>query len=1160
MKKAAAMFSMVMFGTVGIRGEEPAPTRHISARLMQMPAVSADHLAFVYAGDIWIAPKNGGAAVRLSSPRGSESFPRFSPDGSELAFSGNYEGNTDIYVMPVTGGEPRRVTHHGASDRMLAWFPDGKSLLFQSTMASFTSRVGQLYQVDAQGGLPKKLPVPYGEFGAISSDGKWLAYTPISTDFATWKRYRGGMAPDIWLFNLESGAAENITGNEANDSQPMWHGATLYFVSDRDPSGRENIWAYQTETKALRQVTKFTDFDVHFPSMGPHEIVFENGGGLFLLDLATEQTREVHVTVVTDRATLRPRVENVSNFIRSAAISPTGKRALFEARGDIFSVPAEHGVIRNLTESSGVAERFPAWSPDGKWIAYFSDRTGEYELTLRPAEPTTAPGKNGEQTVTSLGAGFRYQPQWSPDSKKLVFVDNAMRIYLHDLESKKTEAIDRQMWQYSGQLARFQPSWSADSRWLAYECDLDNRQTAIVLYDTREKKRHQVTSGFYDDDLPAFDPDGKYLYYRTKRWFDPIYSDFEPTWVYANGQALVAVPLRNDVASPLAPRNDDEPLKKEPPHEDKKEAPKKEPAPGGGNAAQTKPPTANQELFEVALEERKSEAPGDAASSPKAGEKSDRRGAAAEARKPKPVEIDVDGFEARGVVLPPGGGQFADLIAIPGKLLFTRYPRAGSGTGTHPLSVYDLEKREEKMIFEDAEGVELSADGKKLLVLRGRQWGIINALANDAQKLDKPLNTGSFEALIDPPSEWRQIFTDAWRMERDFFYDPNMHGVDWKGMRDRYGRLLADAVTRWDVNHILGELLGELNVSHAYRSGGDLESAASRAVGYLGCDFSLEQGAYRIARILEGAAWDLHIRSPLQQPGLKVKAGDWLLAINGHRLDPAQDPWAALQGLANKPVFLTVNDKPSLEGAHEVLVQTLASESTLRQHAWIEANRRRVDEATGGRVGYIYVPNTGIDGQNELFRQFRAQFMKQGLVVDERWNSGGQIPDRFIELLARRATAFWAVRDGRDWQTPFIAHNGPKVILANGWSGSGGDCFPWLFRKLGLGPIIGQRTWGGLIGITGTPQLIDGGSVTVPTFSIYDTTGEWIIEGRGVEPDIEVVDDPSQLARGTDPQLERAIAEVTHQLDTKGPLAPKKPGYPIRSLQTPATLPAATGP
>lgn len=1142
--KLSVFVALLAYSWQCVLAADAPPSKQISARLMQMPAVSAHHIAFVYAGDIWIAPKTGGPAFRLSSPRGSESFPRFSPDGELLAFSGNYEGNTDIYVMPVTGGDPRRITHHGAPDRMLGWFPDGKSLLFQSEMASFTSRVGQLYQVDANGGLPRKLPVPYGEFGAISPDGKWLAYTPISTDFATWKHYRGGMAPDIWLFNLETGAAENVTHHEANDSQPMWHGSTLYFLSDRDD--RANIWAYETQSKVVRQVTKFRDFDVHFPSIGPEEIVFENGGGLYLLDLSSEQSHEVEITVVTDRATVRPRVENVSNYIRSAAISPTGKRALFEARGDIFSVPAEHGVIRNLTESSGVAERFPAWSPDGKWIAYFSDRTGEYELTLRSADTskTGAAGAETEQTVTQLGPGFRYQPQWSPDSKKLVFIDNAMRVHLHDLESKKTEVIDRQLWQYSRELARFQAGWSADGRWLAYACDTDNRQTAIVLYDTREKKRHQVTSGFYDDDDPVFDPDGKYLYYRTKRWFDPIYSDFEPTWIYANGQALVAIPLRNDVPSPLAPRNDEEPAKKEAPSDEKKaESKKEDPQPNQANSQKNETPI---ETDEVALKEEKpgtdSGKPADAKSGDKAEKKS-------EPKKPKPVEIDLDGFESRGVILPPGGGQFADLIAISGKLLFTRYPRAGSGTNTHPLSVYDLEKREEKMIFDDANGAELSADGKKLLVLKDRQWGIINATAMDPQKLDKPLNTSSFETLIDPHAEWSQIFNDAWRMERDFFYDPGMHGVDWKAMRERYGRLLADAVTRWDVNYILGELLGELNVSHAYRSGGDLEAGSSRSVGYLGCDFTLDQGAYRLVRILEDAPWDLHVRSPLRQPGLKVKEGDWLLAVNGRSLDTTQDPWAAFQGLADKPVFLSVNDKPSLDGAHEVLVQTLSSEATLRRYAWIEANRRRVDASSGGRIGYIYVPNTGIDGQNELFRQFRAQYTRAGLIIDERWNSGGQIPDRFIELLGRRPTAFWGVRDGRDWQTPFIAHNGPKAILANGWSGSGGDCFPWLFRQSGLGPIIGQRTWGGLIGITGTPQLIDGGSVTVPTFSIYDATGQWIIEGRGVEPDIAVVDDPAALAKGVDPQLERAIEEVTKEIDAKGSSFPKKPVYPNRSVR-----------
>ncbi len=1128
---AAAILLAITFST---RAEEGAPVR-INARLMQMPSVSATQIAFVYAGDIWIAPREGGAAVRLSSPRGLETFPRFSPDGSQIAFSGNYEGNTDIYVMPVNGGEPLRVTHHGSPDRMLAWFPDGRSILYASEMASFTSRVGQLYQVPATGGLPQKLPVPYGEFGAVSPDGKLLAYTTVSTDFATWKRYRGGMTPDIWLFNLANGTAENITHSDSNDSQPMWHGSTLYFLSDRDESSRQNIWAYDIEKKETRQVTHFTDFDVHFPSIGPDAIVFEHGGGLQLLDLASGKAHGVDITVVTDRATLRPRVENVGGLIHNGTISPTGKRALFEARGEVFSVPAEHGVERNLTESSGFAERYPAWSPDGKWIAYFSDRTGEYELTIRPVDLTAPRAGDPEQTLTKLGPGWRYQPTWSPDSGKLVFIDSAMQIHLHDIAKKTTEIIDKELWLYHGELERFHIAWSADSRWITYAGDMENRQSAIILYDTLEKKRHVATTGFFDDDLPVFDPDGKYLFYRTKRWFNAIYSEFEPTWIYANGQALVAIPLRRDIPSPLAPRDDEESSAK--PAEPRKAPDKDEPKP------ETGVDLAVPKIAQTNLKEGEPVEPGKPVPPKPPGEAPKKP----EDKKPKPVVIDFDDFESRAVVLPPGGGQFRDLVAIPGKLLFTRAPRAGSDTKTHPLSAYDLAKRDEKLLLDDADSIELSADGKKLLVSRQKAWGIINPFVTEPQRIDKPLATGGLEAVIDPAQEWRQIFNDAWRIERDFFYDPNMHGVDWSAMRERYGALIGDAVTRWDVNYILGELLGEMNVSHAYRAGGDLEGSATRSVGYLGCDFSLDQGAYRIAKILQVAPWEYTIRSPLSDPALKIKEGDWLLAVNGRAIDTSKDPWAAFQGLGDKPVYITVNSKPSLEGAREVLVQTTSNETWLRQYAWREANRRRVEQASGGRIGYIYVPNTAVDGQNELFRQFRAQFTKPGLIIDERWNSGGQIPDRFVELLGRKATVFWGVRDGHDWQTPQIAHNGPKAILANGWSGSGGDCFAWLFKNSGLGPFIGQRTWGGLIGMTGAPQFVDGGHVTVPTFSIYDPTGNWIIEGHGVDPDIPVVDDPAQLAKGIDPQLERAIQEVVKQLDAHPPVSPKRPGYPNRS-------------
>jgi tricorn protease len=1079
----------------------------IDARMMRQPSVSTTQIAFVYAGDIWLAERSGGIAVRISSPKGEESFPRFSPDGTLLAFTGDYDGNEDIYVMPVTGGLPKRITHHGAPDRMLGWYPDGKTILYATSMTSPKNRFNQLYRVLAQGGLPEQLPVPYGEFGAISPDGRMLAYVPISVDFRTWKRYRGGMNPDIWLFDLQAMTARNLTHSPAADSNPMWHGETLYFLSDRDQNKRANIWVCDLKRDKVRQVTFFKEFDVHFPSIGPRDIVFENAGRLYLLDLQTDKYREVEIRVVTDQATLKPHTESVSNYIFSATLSPTGKRALFEARGDIFSAPAEHGVVLNLTRSSGIAERYPVWSPDGKWIAYFSDRTGEYELTVRNADRSQGTNQVGEQTLTQLGSGFRYRPQWSPDSKKIAFIDQALRINLYDLDARTNKVIGRQLWLHHDELSRFTVGWSADSRWIAWAQDVQNHNSAIVLHDSRSNTLQQVTSGFYNDEMPVFDPDGKYLFFRTGRTFAPSYSELDETWIYANTSVLAAVPLRTGVLSPLAPRNDEEGDKAKDNKEDegkKKEADK-----------------ADKQNDEKKPEEKKKE------------------------EKPKPVEIDLAGFEERVVVLPPKPGRYDSLAAIPGKLLYRRLPRVGSGEEQSPVVFYDLEKREEKTVIADADFAELSANREKLLVRKGRDYTILDP--KEGQKMDKKINTSGFEAPIDPVAEWRQIFTDAWRLERDYFYDPGMHGVNWNEMRERYGKLLQNAVTRWDVNYVIGELIAELNSSHTYRSGGDVEQGPSLGVGYLGCDFALENGAYRIKHIVKAAAWDSEVRSPLLQPGVtNVHEGDYLLAVNGDPLDVTDDPWAAFQGLADKPVFLTVNDKPVPAGGREVLVQTLGSEERLRNLAWIEENRRRVEQLSDGRVGYVYVPDTSINGQNELVRMWRAQVTKPGLVIDERFNSGGQIPDRFIELLDRPLRNYWAVRHGKDLTTPSITHLGPKAMLINGWSGSGGDCFPFYFKQSGLGPLIGMRTWGGLIGITGSPRLVDGGGVTVPAFAIYSTNGQWIIEGHGVDPDIEVVDDPAAMARGEDPQLERAVAEVLKQLRRHPPREVKRPPYPKR--------------
>lgn len=1103
-----------------------------------MPAVSATQIAFCYAGDIWLAPKEGGEATRVSSPRGLETFPRFSPDGQQLAFTGNYDGNEDVYVMPVAGGEPRRLTFHGASDRLIGWYPDGRALLFASNRNSFTDRVGQLFRVSVTGGAAEQLPLAYAEFAALSPNGEQIAFTTSTTDFSSWKRYRGGMAPDIWLYDFAQHTSLNLTRNDATDSQPMWHGDTLYFVSDRDPFQRLNLWACDLKTHALRQVTHYTDSDVHFPSIGPADIVFENRGRLYLLELAGETTHEVEVRVVTDCATTRPRVESAAPFIRNGAISPTGKRVAFEARGEIFTVPVGEGFVRNLTGTSGAAERYPAWSPDGRWIAYFSDATGEYELTIRPSN-----GAGEAQTLTHLGAGWRYTPQWSPDSTKIVFADSAMRVRMYDFDSKQVTEIDRQLWQYHSDLDQFRVSWSSDSRWLAYAKDLENRQSAIVLYDLEEGKKHQVTSGVYDDDLPAIDPEGRYLFYRSRRAGEPIYADADNTWVYANGEVLVCVPLRDEIVSPLAPRNEEEPMRlpmESAPMERPGVVEKAAPAgalPARSESAPEESPLPAAEL--VALSTQRAKPLPSAKPEPR-----DDSSSTPPAPKSHGLQIDLDDFEARAVILPIGAGRFDHVVATGGKVLFTREPRSGAGSSARPLCYYDLDRREEATILDDVSGVDLSADGRKLLAVRCRCWSVCGV---GAEAHEKGLALGEMELTVEPRAEWRQIFNDAWRMERDFFYDPQMHGVDWPQMRERYGRLLDDCVTRWDVNYVLGEMLGELSSSHVYRGGGDFDESPTRNVGYLGCDFALEEGAYRIAHILEVAAWDYGNRPPLRQPGVRVKEGDFVLAVNGRRLDPAQDPLAAFQGLADKTVQLTVNSRPTLEGARQVLVTPAADESRMRQLAWMEKNRRAVERASGGRVGYIYVRNTGVEGQGELYRQFRAQFDKAALIIDERWNSGGQVPDRFIELLGRRVTNFWGVRDGHDWQTPSIAHSGPKAMLVNNWSGSGGDALPWMFRQAQLGPVIGQRTWGGLIGMTGVPLLTDGGHVTVPTFSIYDKQGSWIIENTGVTPDLVVEDDPALLAKGEDPQLTRAITEMLTALQTQPLAMPKRPAAPNRA-------------
>jgi len=1059
----------------------------INARLMRFPDVSKSSITFVYAGDVWLVDRAGGKAAKLSSPEGQEIMPKFSPDGSEIVYTANYDGNADIYKVKVMGGTPERITFHGMTDRVIDWHPDGDKILFASSRESGRQRFSQLYLVDKNGGMPEKLPLAYGEFASFSDDGSIVAFTKKSRLFRTWKRYRGGMAADIFTYNLKTGASENITDNPANDEMPMYHGNNIYYLSDNGSAKRYNVWVYDTNAKTHTQLTKFTDYDVHFPSIGPDAIVYEAGGDLYLMNLSDNSSKKVNVEIVDDQYLARDKYIDAKDYLENFNISPDGNRVVIESRGEILSLPKENGPIYNLSQSSGSAERFPSWSPDGKTVAYWTDKSGEYELALYNYET------GEEETVTSTGKGYKYNLYWSPDSKHLVFINQAMEIYLFTVDGKSLMKIDQAKWLFHGGLSAFNASWSSDSKWIAYSRGLDNNNDAIFLFDVDKKEKHQVTAGFYNDMHPAFDPDGKYLYLVTNREFSPVYSDMDNSFVYPNATKLAAIALTSDVKSPLVPKNDNVEIKKE--DEDKKDKDK--------------------------------------------DEKSDDK----KKDEDKSVKINLDNFESRLVALPVDPGNIGGLSAVSGKVLFVRNPNSGANGGKPEIKYYDIEERKEESIISGTGTYAISADGKKLAVMKGGNIAVIDVKSGQDMKEMVPLSEAKI--FVHPKEEWKQILTEVWRLERDMFYDPNMHGVDWDKMRDNYAEILKDASSRYDVDFLIGELIGELNASHTYKGGGDTESPDRMNVGYLGVNWEVKDDFYRIKEIIRGAPWDDEARSPFDLPGTEVKEGDYILAVNGEKMDVADEPSKYFQNLGGKTVELTVNDKPGFDGAKKVIVTTLSSESRLRHLQWIEKNRSYVDKETNGRVGYIYVRSTGVDGQNELVRQFRAQFHKEALIIDERFNSGGQIPDRFIELLNRTPLAYWAVRDGKTWQWPPQANFGPKVMLINGWSGSGGDAFPDYFRKAGLGKLIGERTWGGLIGISGAPSLIDGGGVTVPTFRMYDPDGKWFKEGHGVDPDIKVEDDPSEMAKGNDPQLKEAVKVILEELKTSFK-KPQQPPYEKR--------------
>ncbi|HLG98394.1 MAG TPA: PDZ domain-containing protein [Bryobacteraceae bacterium] len=1081
-------------------------------RLLRQPDISKDAVVFVYAEDLWTVPRLGGEARRLTSHAGDELYPKFSPDGKWIAFTGEYDGNADVYVMPTEGGEPRRLTYHPANDQVLGWTPDSKKVLFRSNRASAPAATTKLFLVSIDGGLEEMLPVPRASLTSFSPDGQKVAYNPTSQEFRTWKRYRGGWNNYIGIYDLKNNAYQELPRSGALDQFPMWRGNAVYFISDRD--GTMNLYRYDLGSKQTKKLTNYTEYDIKWPSAGADAIVYENGGLLYSYELASGKVSHIPITVSSDLTTARPEIKSVANMIRSIELSPTGVRGLVEARGDIFTIPAEHGSIRNLTDTPGVHEQNPVWSPDGKWIAYLSDRSGEFELYLRPQ-------KGGDEIrITNDGDSYRYGPKWSPDSKKLAYWDKKYRLYYIDIDAKQPVLVDQAEYGLEGA-----PAWAPDSRWLTYAKNEQNQAAAIFLYSLDKSQVTRVTEDFYNNINPVFDQNGKYLYFLSDRFFYPSSGELDRRFNYYDTRGIFALVLKADEASPFAPQIDDE--------KDASEAKKPD--------TDAKSDTKDQPKAEAKADESKS-------SDEKTAEK-----------KPdvKPIAIDLDGLGARIVQVPVPAGMYGHLEARKNVIFYTSRPiesteadRPGPPVGA-TLHMFDIAKRDDKVVLTGISNYDLDRDGKKVIYSAGPgNFGIIDA-APGKKVGDGKLDLSSLQARVDPRAEWKEIFHEAWRVERDFYWDPAMEGLDWKAIGNRYESLLPWVAHRSDLNYVIGEMIAELSTSHTYVQGGDLPARPRIGTGLLGVDFALDNGYYKLAKIYRGENWDESTRSPLTEPGLKVKEGDYLIAVNGGAVRAPANPYSFFENLAGKIVTLKINDKPSDDGAWEITVKTVASETGLRYHDWVESRRKTVSDATGGRIAYMHVPDTAIPGLQAFDKYFTAQIGKEGLIIDERYNGGGFVPDFFTEKLQRRWLASISPREGKDQPVPEAAIFGPKVMIVNELAGSGGDAFPWFFQQEKIGPVVGTRTWGGLVGISRNIPLMDGGSVTAPEVAFWapDKGGHWIVENHGVDPDVVVEQRPDLEVAGHDPQLEKAIELAKQALD-KEPKPPARPKYPRQTTST----------
>jgi tricorn protease len=1068
--------------------QPPAPASE-GTRLLRRPSVSRELIAFSYGGDIWVVPRNGGQARRLTASPDFETDPRFSPDGSLIAFTATVAGNTDVYVVPTGGGEARRLTYHPAVDVVRGWTPDGRVLFASSRNTVPTPGANsymRLWTVALEGGLPEVLPIPRAFAGSYSPDGQRIAYQEVSQAFVAaewgvrqtsqWRHYRGGRTQPIRVMRVADFSMEKLPWIDSNDSEPMWVGQTIYFLSDR--ASTTNLFAYRTDTRELTQVTHHEDFDIMAASAGANAIVYEQGGYIWLVDLDTGQPRRVPIEVNGDFPWARPHFTTVAGAIRDGTLSPTGVRAAFEVRGDIITVPAEKGDDRNLTQSPGVRDRGAVWSPDGTRLAWFSDASGEYQLMVGDQTGTTRP-----RAIPLPSTAFFSDLVWSPDGKALLARDNHLQLWMIDLASGRPLKIDTDTYDDPGR--SFDATWSPDSRWVAYSRSLDSHLRAIFLYSVETGRSHQVTDGLSDATAPAFDAGGKYLYFLASTdyalrigWLEMSSVDRPAT------QAIYLVVLSASDPSPLLPETGDEP----------------EPSPLGPAPAR---------------------APGAA-------------GPAAPAA--AAVKIDLDGIGQRILALNVPPGDYRSLTAgAPGSVYYTEPVSAAPGArAAAPLKLqrYALSERKATTVLEGIRAFSISADKKKVLYRAdGDRWGVV-ATDRPARVGDGLLNLASVQVHVDPRAEWAQIFRETWRIQREYFYDPQMHGADWKAVYAKYSPLVPHVRHREDLSYLIAMVGGELAVGHSYvyDEGGDSATGAVR-VGLLGADLAIENGRYRITRIYTGENWNPELHAPLSAPGVNVREGDYLLEVNGRPLVPPENPYRLFEGTAGQQTLIRVNSTPALEGSRLATVVPVATEEPLRTRAWIEGNRRLVDTLSNGRLAYVYLPNTGISGYSSFNRYYYAQQHKDGVVIDARYNQGGMVADYIINEISRKIMGYFARRDGKPVTSPSVGIYGPKVMIVNESSGSGGDALPYYFKLLKIGPVVGTRTWGGLVGTTGFPPTMDGGGITAPNLAFYDLAGRWAVENEGVTPDIVVENSPAEVNAGRDPQLERAVQEAMKLLE-----------------------------